>query len=189
MKNIVLMTKTVFPKYMRQTRVIIIRLSKKHEMSQKICNILIVGWLVGWVLWRINLCRLFNAKFCLSLSLYIYIPFTNEKESLSVDSECSTFYKNVLNCVCCLTRQTLWLWFLFQYESVSKPCMIHAQSGYNDLFSSRCSKSWSPFSQGGLNLEEFIIDVHVPSLWPFFVKEFTDYRFQIGTWNGDSFRA
>ena len=25
-------------------------------------------WLVVWVLWRINLCRLFNAKFC----LYVY---------------------------------------------------------------------------------------------------------------------
>ena len=23
---------------------------------------LLVGWLVGWVLWHINLCRLFNAK-------------------------------------------------------------------------------------------------------------------------------
>ena len=34
----------------------------------------LVGWLVVWVLWRINLCRLFNDKFC----LYIYIPFTNE---------------------------------------------------------------------------------------------------------------
>ena len=88
-----------------------------------------------------------------------------------------------------LTRQTLWLCFLFQYESVGKPCMTNAQSGYNDLFSSRCSKSWSPFSQGGLNLEEFIIDVHVPSLLLFFVREFTDYRFQIGIWNGDSFRA
>ena len=85
-----------------------------------------------------------------------------------------------------MTRQTLGLWFLFQYESVSKPCMTNAQSGYNDLFSSRCFKSWSPFSQGGLNLEEFIIDVHVPSLLPFFVKEFTDYRFQIGIWNGDN---
>ena len=28
----------------------------------------LVGLLVGWVLWRINLCRLFNAKFC----LYVY---------------------------------------------------------------------------------------------------------------------
>ena len=55
--------------------------------------------------------------------------------------------------------------------------MTNAQSGYNDSFSSRCSKSWSPFSQSGLNLEEFIIDVHVPSLLPFLVKEFTDYRF------------
>ena len=62
--------------------------------------------------------------------------------------------------------------------------MTNAQSGYNDLFSFRRSKSRSPFSQGGLNLEEFIIDVHVPSLLPFFVKEFTDYRFQIerGWW-------
>ena len=67
--------------------------------------------------------------------------------------------------------------------------MTNAQSGYNDLFSSRCSKSWSPFSQGGLNFEEFIMDVFVPSLLPFYVKEFTDYRFQIGIWNGDSFRV
>ena len=73
----------------------------------------------------------------------------------------------MFNCASCLTRQTLWLWFLLQYESMSKPCMTNAQSGYNDLFSSRCSKSWSPFSQGGLNLEEFIIDVYVPSLLPF----------------------
>ena len=158
------------------------------------------AWLVVWVLWRINPCRLFNAKFC--LYIYIYIPFTNEylskifyeqdftclhvinqfyfviffvlpcfsqegqnvidfdvfeqfsqtshfEKSLSDDSESSAFYKNVFNRASCLTRQTLWLWFLFLYESVSKPCMTNAQSGYNDLFSSRCSKSWSPFSQGG----------------------------------------
>ena len=67
--------------------------------------------------------------------------------------------------------------------------MTNVQSGYNDLFSSQCSKSWSPFSQSGLNLEEFIMDVHVPSLLPFCVKEFTDCRFQIGIWNGDNFRA
>ena len=33
--------------------------------------------LVGWILWRINLCRLFNAKFC----LYVYtfnLRFLNE---------------------------------------------------------------------------------------------------------------
>ena len=48
--------------------------------------------------------------------------------------------------------------------------MTNVQSGYKDLFSSRCTKSWSPFSQGGLNLEEFIIDVHVASLWPFFCE-------------------
>ena len=67
--------------------------------------------------------------------------------------------------------------------------MTNEQSGYNDLFASRCSESWSPFSQGGLNLEEFIMDVHVPLLLPFLVKEFTDCRFHIGIWNGDNFRA
>ena len=30
-----------------------------------------VGWLVGWILWHINHCRLFNAK----SSLYIYIEY------------------------------------------------------------------------------------------------------------------
>ena len=28
------------------------------------------GWLVGLVLWRINLCRLFNAKFCLYIDTF-----------------------------------------------------------------------------------------------------------------------
>ena len=79
-----------------------------------------------------------------------------------------------------------WMWFLFQYERVSQPWMTNAQSEYNDLFSYRCSKSWSTFSQSGLNLEEFIMDVHVSSLLSFFVKEFTDYRFQIGIWNGEN---
>ena len=36
--------------------------------------------------------------------------------------------------------------------------------------------------QSRLNLEEFIMDVHVPSLLPFCVKEFSDCRFQIGLW-------
>ena len=43
--------------------------------------------------------------------------------------------------------------------------------------------------KAGLHSPKFIIDVHDPSLLPFFVKEFTDYRFQIGIWNGDSFRT
>ena len=36
-----------------------------------------LGWLVGWFLWHINLCRLFNAKLC----LYVYtfnLRFLNE---------------------------------------------------------------------------------------------------------------
>ena len=31
------------------------------------------GWLVGWVLWRINLCKLFNAKF------YLYAYTFNQR--------------------------------------------------------------------------------------------------------------
>ena len=34
--------------------------------------------------------------------------------------------KNVFNRASCLTGQTLWLWLLFQYESVGKPCMTNA---------------------------------------------------------------
>ena len=169
---------------------------------------LFVGWLVEF-LWRINLCRLFNAKFCLYVytfnqrflneylvgkfsisrisfvftwlisfsSSYIFVQSCLSQEgqnviyfhifeqfgqtipfekSLSDYRKSSAFYKNVFNRASCLTHQTLWLWFLFQYESESKPCMTNSQSGYNDLFSSRCSKSWSPFSQGELNLEEFL---------------------------------
>ena len=25
-------------------------------------DVIVLGWLVGWVLWHINLCKLFNAK-------------------------------------------------------------------------------------------------------------------------------
>ena len=98
---------------------------------------------------------------------------------ISDDSKSSAFYKNVFNCSSCLIHQTLWLWFLLQYKSVRKPCMTNAQLGYNDLFSSQCSKSWSPFSKGGLNLEEFIMDVHVPLLLPFFMKEFTEKTWEL----------
>ena len=66
--------------------------------------------------------------------------------------------------------------------------MINAQSGYNDVFFS-FFKSWSPFSQGGLNLEEFIVDVIIPPLLPFCVKEFTDCWLQVSIRNRDNFRA
>ena len=66
--------------------------------------------------------------------------------------------------------------------------MTNAQSGYNDLFS-WFSKTWSPFSQGGPNLKEFIMGIIVPSLLPFCVKEFTDCQFRISIRNEDNFRA
>ena len=74
-------------------------------------------------------------------------------------SKNSAFCKNVFNHTNFLTGQTLLLWFLFQSERVSKPCMTNSQSGYNDLFSFLFSRYWSPLSQSWLNLEEFIVDV------------------------------
>ena len=71
-----------------------------------------------------------------------------------------------------LAGQTLWLWFLFLYERVSKPCMTNSQSGYNDLFSSWFSQFWSSFTHVWLNLEGFTVDVSALWLMPFCVKEF-----------------
>ena len=45
--------------------------------------------------------------------------------------------------------------------------MTDTPSGYNDLYSSSFSQSCFPFSQGGLNLEEFIVDVIIPALLHF----------------------
>ena len=56
----------------------------------------------------------------------------------------SAFYKNVFNSASCLAGQTPRLWFLFQNERVSKPCMTNSQSGYNNLFSSWFSR-WQEY--------------------------------------------
>ena len=39
------------------------------------------------------------------------------------------------------------------------------------------------FSQCGLDLEEFILDVIIPLLLPFCLTEFIDFGFQVGMWN------
>ena len=57
--------------------------------------------------------------------------------------------------------------------------MTNMQSGYNDLFSSWFSESWSPFSQSGLDLEEFVVDVIIPVLLLFWMKELIDFGFQV----------
>ena len=49
------------------------------------------------------------------------------EESLSDESKSDTFSENVFNGARCLTHQTLWLLYQFQYEIVSKPCMTKAQ--------------------------------------------------------------
>ena len=94
------------------------------------------------------------------------------KKSLSCESENSIFDENVFNSARRLTWRTLWLFFLFQNERVSKFCVTNAQSGYNDLLSSWFSESWSPFFKSGLDLEEFIVDVIIPALLPFCEMEF-----------------
>ena len=61
--------------------------------------------------------------------------------------------------------------------------MTNAQSGYTDLFSSGFSENWSPFSQSGLDFEEFIVGVIIPTLLPFCVKEFIDLESAYGVLN------
>ena len=61
--------------------------------------------------------------------------------------------------------------------------MTNVQSGYNDLLSFWFSEIWSPFSQSGLDLEEFIVDVIIPVFLPFCVKQFVDFGFQVSKWN------
>ena len=57
--------------------------------------------------------------------------------------------------------------------------MTNVQSGYSNLFSSRFSKSWSPSSPNGFDLEEFIVDVIIPALLLFCQKKFIDFGFQV----------
>ena len=71
----------------------------------------------------------------------------------------------------------------FQYERVSKPFMTNSLSGYNYLFFSWFSEKYSPFSQGDLNLEEFIVGVIIQSLLPLCLKEFINLGFQVSIWN------
>ena len=135
----------------------------------------------------------------LSLRTSSILTFSNKSVKLFILKSCllmkakTLHSENVFNGARRLTRQTLWLLFLFQYEKVSKLCMTNSQSGYFDLFSSWFSKSWSPFFQSGLGLEEFIVDVIIPALLPFCVKEFIDFGFQVSIWNpeyvGSRFQA
>ena len=96
---------------------------------------------------------------------------------LSDLTESFTFYGNMFNNARRLICQTLWLWFLSQYNRVSKPCMANTQSEYNDLFASWFSENWSPFSQSELGLEEFVVNV-IPVLLPFCVKKFIYFGFR-----------
>ena len=53
---------------------------KKYSILPKALD-LVVDWLVVWVLWHINLCRLFNAKFIfMQIVLFQTIHFSMSKQ-------------------------------------------------------------------------------------------------------------
>ena len=68
---------------------------------------------------------------------------------------------------------------------MSETCVANPQLGYNDLFLSWFSEGWSPFSQSGLYLEEFVVNFLIPVLLPFCKKEFIDLGFQVSIQNRD----
>ena len=72
---------------------------------------------------------------------------------------------------------------------MSETCVANPQSRYNDLFLSWFSQAWSPFSQSGLNLEVFVVNVVIPALLPFCKKEFIDLGFQVSLRNDDIVKA
>ena len=76
----------------------------------------------------------------------------------------------MFNGVRCLACQTLLCLFLFEYKRMSETYVANPQSRYNDLVLSWFSEIWSPFSQSGLYLEEFVVNV-IPVLLPFCKKE------------------
>ena len=45
--------------------------------------------------------------------------------------------------------------------------MTNAPRGYNDFLSNLFSESWSPFSQSGLDPEEFLLGVIIPVFYHF----------------------
>ena len=61
--------------------------------------------------------------------------------------------------------------------------MNNVQLEYYDMFSFWFSVRFSSFSKSGLDLEEFIVDVIIPALLPFCMKEFIDFGFQVSVWN------
>ena len=69
---------------------------------------------------------------------------------------------------------------------MSETCVANPQLRYNDLFLTWLSEGWSLFSQSGLYLEEFVVNIVMPVLLPFCKKEFIDLGSQVSIWNGDS---
>ena len=55
-------------------------------------------WLVGWVLWHINLCRLFNAKsIFMQIVLFQKIQFSKSLIVKNISISTYSFYSNCFN--------------------------------------------------------------------------------------------
>ena len=87
--------------------------------------------------------------------LIVWQDDDDDEISLSSIRKGFTFLENMFNRLRRLTCRTLRWLFLFEYERVSEFCVANTQSRYNDLFLNWFSESWSPFSQSGLDLEEY----------------------------------
>ena len=71
--------RSFLPNYSQNSQIVIKYNKKYWKKAEEYSNQNVV--MVSWVLWHINLCRLFNAKsifiyFCQNSSIYIYIYIT-----------------------------------------------------------------------------------------------------------------
>ena len=97
------------------------------------------------------------------------LTFSNKSLKLfTLKNKNSTFYENIFSGVRCLTGETqvkhCGCTSCLSIKERVKPRVTNSQSGYNDLLFSWFSESWSPFSENGLDLEEFVVDVIISVL-------------------------
>ena len=157
-------------------------------------NLFVLSWLVDWMA---KFSRIVKSVIFLGITLYLsrkkeHHPCGCSQTYLSYHVlKCRSLViaraphsTNMFNSVKCLACQTLWQLLLLKYQRMSGICVANLQSRYNDLFLSWFSEGWFLFSQNGLYLEEFVVNIVIPALLPFCKKEF-DLGFQVSIQNGD----
>ena len=60
-----------------------------HTFPKDFSTMLLIGWLVGWILWHINLCWLFNAK---SIFIHINSSFKKIQFNISTQFNCQNYF-------------------------------------------------------------------------------------------------